>query len=305
MSLTPFTVRAPATTANLGPGFDSFGLALDLWNEVDFSFDCERSVVTVEGYSLIDNPSPENNLILKSFALLCQEVGREVPKAFRLHCRNRVPLGSGLGSSAAAIACGLVAANHALNLGFDPSQLIDLGTRMEGHPDNIAAALLGGLTIGAQDHENEATLIASYPVESWHIAVVKPDIVIMTEDARRALPKKVDMADAVFNIQRIPFLLTALCGGDEATLNFAMRDRIHQQYRFPLIPGGQEICDAAVAAGAAAAVISGAGPSLIAFSMKPVEPILDAMRETCSAMGLDSEVYALKVSSIGAGVIAS
>ena len=304
MALSDFTVRAPATTANLGPGFDAFGLAFNLWSEVDFSFDCERTNIISEGFGAGHDPRPEENLILTTFKALCREAGVEAPRAFRLRCRNRIPFGSGLGSSAAAIACGLVAANEALDLGMDPSELVDLGSRIEGHPDNIAAALLGGLTVGAMGGREEGSLIASYPADDWNVAVLKPHITIFTDDARRALPKTVALEDAVFNIQRIAFLLSALCGGDEDTLGFAMQDRLHQEYRLPLIPGGREILDAALKAGAAGAAVSGSGPALVAFSMKSVAGILDAMADTCLAAGIDCDKFDLKVTREGASVIA-
>lgn len=302
MALRNFTVRAPASTSNLGPGFDAFGLALNLWNEVDFSFDTDKTEVTFEGFGTADALNREDNLILRAFRALCAEHGKEAPSAIRIHCRNRIPLGSGLGSSGASIAIGLVAANEALDLGISQPELVDLGTRLEGHPDNIAAALLGGLTVGAIGDEEEGTLIASYTVDDWNLAVVKPHITILTEDARRALPKTVSLTDAVYNIQRIPFLLSAMCGGDEATLRFAARDRLHQDYRLPLIPGGRTILDAAEEAGAAAAIISGSGPSLLAFTMGNADPILDAMANACRAAGTDCDAYALKVTTDGAGI---
>ena len=304
MALRDFTVRAPATTANLGPGFDAFGLAFNLWSEVDFSFDCERTTISAEGFGAGLDSRPETNLILTAFKELCRESGVEPPRAFRLRCRNRIPFGSGLGSSAAAIACGLVAANEALDLGIEAAELVDLGSRIEGHPDNIAAALLGGLTVGAMGDREEGALIASYSVDDWNVAVIKPHITIFTEDARRALPKTVAMEDAVFNIQRIAFLLSALCGGDEDTLGFAMQDRLHQEYRLPLIPGGREILDAAIGAGAAGVAVSGSGPALVAFSMKPVDGILAAMADTCLAAGINCDQFNLKVSRDGASVIA-
>lgn len=304
MALRDFTVRAPATTANLGPGFDAFGMAFNLWSEVDFSFDCERTMIIAEGFGAGIDTRPETNLILTTFNALCREAGVEAPRAMSLRCRNRIPFGSGLGSSAAAIACGLVAANEALDLGMDASELVDLGSRIEGHPDNVAAALLGGLTVGAMGNREEGSLIASYAVDDWHVAVIKPHITIFTEDARRALPKTVRMEDAVFNIQRIAFLLSALCGGDEDTLGFAMQDRLHQDYRLPLIPGGREILDAALEAGAAGAAVSGSGPALVAFSRNPSNSILAAMANTCLAAGVDCDQFDLKVTRDGAAVIA-
>lgn len=305
MALRNFTVRAPASTSNLGPGFDAFGLALNLWNEVDFSFDTDRTEVTFEGFGTADALNRADNLILRAFRALCTEQGKEAPDAIRIHCRNRIPLGSGLGSSGASIAIGLVAANEALDLGLSQPELVDLGARIEAHPDNIAASLLGGLTVGAIGDGEEGMLIASYAVDDWNLAVVKPHITIFTEDARRVLPKTVSLTDAVYNIQRIPFLLSALCGGDEATLRFAARDRLHQDYRLPLIPGGRAVLDAAETAGAAAAIISGSGPTLLAFTMGDTAPILDAMTSACRAAGTDCDAYTLKVTTNGAEIVDS
>lgn len=305
MALRNFTVRAPASTSNLGPGFDAFGLALNLWNEADFSFDAARTEITFEGFGTAAALQRDENLILRAFRSLCAEHGKEAPSAIRIHCRNRIPLGSGLGSSGASIAIGLTAANEALDLGLSPAELVDLGVRIEGHPDNVAASLLGGLTVGAVGSSDEGTLIASYAAADWNIAVIKPHITILTEDARRVLPKTVPLGDAVFHIQRIPFLLSALCGGDEETLRFAARDRLHQRYRLPLIPGGGAILDAAEGAGAAAAIISGSGPSLLAFTLGDPAPILAAMTSACRAAGTDCDAYALKVTTDGAEIVSA
>ena len=295
------TVRIPATSANLGPGFDSLGLALDLWNETIFTLAIEYSVqVHGEGRERIS--SGENNLIIRSAQRLAELVGKRLPP-FHVDCVNHIPLSSGLGSSAAAKLTGLLGANALLGKPLSKKEILDLATELEGHPDNVAPALLGGLVASmVQDGKVLAHKIHlednhDSPI---HITVVLPDFHLSTQQARAALPEHVTLKDAVHNISRAVLVTEAFRTGNLELLGKAMTDTLHQPYRLWLIPGGREAMDAAKEAGASAAAISGAGPSIIAFSAKREEAISEAMARVFEEAGHSARIFHLKMSHHGA-----
>jgi homoserine kinase len=295
------TIRIPATSANLGPGFDSLGLALDLWNETIFTLAIEYSVqVHGEGQERIS--AGENNLIIRSAQRLAELVGKRLPP-FHVDCVNRIPLSSGLGSSAAAKLTGLLGANALLGKPLSKTEILDLATELEGHPDNVAPALLGGLVASmVQDGKVLAHRIHlednhDAPI---HITVVLPDFHLSTQQARAALPEQVTLKDAVHNISRSVLVTEAFRTGNLELLSKAMTDTLHQPYRLWLIPGGREAMDAAKESGASAAAISGAGPSIIAFSAKREEAIGEAMTRAFEGAGHSARTFHLKLSHHGA-----
>ncbi len=295
------TVRIPATSANLGPGFDSLGLALDLWNETIFTLAIEYSVqVHGEGRERIS--SGENNLIIRSAQRLAELVGKRLPP-FHVDCVNHIPLSSGLGSSAAAKLTGLLGANALLGKPLSKKEILDLATELEGHPDNVAPALLGGLVASmVQDGKVLAHKIHlednhDSPI---HITVVLPDFHLSTQQARAALPEQVTLKDAVHNISRAVLVTEAFRTGNLELLGKAMTDTLHQPYRLWLIPGGREAMTAAKEAGASATAISGAGPSIISFSAKREEAIGEAMTRAFAQAGHSARTFQLKMSHHGA-----
>ena len=295
------TIRVPATSANLGPGFDSLGLALDLWNETIITLAIEYSVqVNGEG---MERLSPgENNLIIRSAQRLAEVVGKRLPP-FHLDCTNRIPLSSGLGSSAAAKLTGLLGANALLGKPLLRDDILDLASEMEGHPDNVAPALLGGLIVSTT--ENGKVLahkinLAADADSHIHITVVLPDFHISTQQARTALPDHVTMRDAVHNISRAIMVAEAFRDRDFDLLSKAMTDTLHQPYRLSLIPGAQDAMHAAQVAGASAAAISGAGPSIIAFSSNRDPGIGESMAGAFERAGLSARTFQLKISQPGA-----
>ena len=303
------TIRVPATSANLGPGFDSLGLALDLWNDTTMALAIEYTVqVTGEGRERL---SPgENNMIIRSAQRLAERAGKRLPP-FHVDSINRIPLASGLGSSAAAKLTGLLGANVLLGKPLSKNEILDLATEMEGHPDNVAPALLGGLVVSIVDegkvfahkihvegnHNHLGNLESPF-----HITVVLPDFPIPTQQARAVLPEQVSMRDAVYNISRTVLLAEAFRTGDLDLLGRAMADALHQRYRLSLIPGGQQALDAAKEAGAAAVTLSGAGPSLIAFSAQRDPAIGEAMQHAFKQAGFEARIFSLKTSNHGAEV---
>jgi homoserine kinase len=295
------TVRVPATSANLGPGFDCLGLALDLWNEAIINLAIEFSV-QVHGEGMERLSTGENNLIIRSAQTLAERIGKRLPP-FHVNCTNHIPLSSGLGSSAAAKLTGLLGANALLGNPLLREEIIDLATEMEGHPDNVAPAMLGGLVVSTIENEKvfaHKLNIGTKNDSLIHITVVLPDFHLSTQQARAALPDYVTTRAAVHNISHAVMVAEAFRDGDLELLAKAMTDTMHQPYRLPLIPGGAEAMYAAKAAGASATAISGAGPSIIAFSAKRDAAIGEAMVNAFKGSGYPARTFQLKLSPHGA-----
>jgi homoserine kinase len=290
------TVSVPATTANLGPGFDCLGLALDLWNRTTFRLDGRGVRVSVAGEGAGTLPRDQSNLIVRAFERSCLEAGRDVPAGLELICENAIPLGSGLGSSAAAVVTGVAGANALLELGLSPAGIVRIAAEIEGHPDNAAAAVYGGLVIATG--EELRVIVHAVQVQPLPAVIVLPDYHLPTREARGALPRLVALADAVANIGRTALVVEALRSGDRELLYQAMSDRLHQPYRLPLIPGAQDALQLAWQQGIPAA-LSGAGPALIAFPGAGAEEVINGMRTAFSAAGLESRSWVLGISTDG------
>jgi homoserine kinase len=292
-------IKVPATSANLGPGFDALGLALDLWNETTITLTKEFSV-KVQGEGAEKLTSNKNNLIVRAAQRLAERAGKVLP-SFHTECVNRIPLSSGMGSSSAAILTGLLAGNALLDNPFTRDDVLNLASEMEGHPDNVAPALMGGLVVSMVE---EGKVIArQIPIATdIHITIALPDFYFSTKQARAALPKRVPSKDAVHNISRAVLVVEAVRTGDLDLLGKVMTDKLHQPYRLKLIPGAQQAMNAAKEAGASAVALSGAGPSLIAFSSETEAGIGESMRRAFEAAGLGGRIFRLGVSSRGAEI---
>lgn len=259
---TPVTVRVPATSANLGPGFDALGLALDLYDEITVEATGAGLHIDVTGAGQGEVPLDETHLVVRSMQAAFDLLG-EKPPGLRLTCRNVVPHGRGLGSSAAAIVGGLVAA-RALVEGedrLDDAALFQLATDLEGHPDNVAPALFGGLTISWVDGAAAAVerLDCQVPV-----TVFVPPTAVSTSEARGLLPETVPHVDAVFNAGRSALLVAALLHAPHRLIS-ATEDRLHQTYRSTAMPESYRLVRSLRVDGVPA-VISGAGPTVLAFA---------------------------------------
>ncbi len=267
-------IRVPATSANLGPGFDCLGLAIDLWNEIAFEKGSQLKFrATGEGAEKLNKGS--KNLLTKAYTRLFEVCGRKM-NGVHIAARNEVPMSSGLGSSAAAIVGGLFGANEMLGRPFNMDDLLKLATEMEGHPDNVSPALLGGLVVSVMRQDEIIT--QRYEIPPLTIVIVKPDVEWLTKTARAVLPKSFSRADAVHNIGRTALVVDALRNGDLDLLQKVMEDRIHQPYRLRHISGGMAAYKCAKQFGAAA--LSGAGPSIILFT--PPQQAELAKSEICS-----------------------
>ncbi|WP_028543594.1 homoserine kinase [Paenibacillus taiwanensis] len=292
-------VKVPASTANLGPGFDSLGMALSLHLWVGMK-PAERTQVRLHGPELTGIPTDETNLIVQIAKRVFDEAGVPIIP-LDVDVYSEIPLTRGLGSSASAIVGALVAANALIGHPLSQQRLFDMATTIERHPDNVGASLYGGIIVAAWDGQ-QANAIRVEPHKALGTVVAIPRFHLETKAARHVLPRQVSMADAVYNISRSSLLVAALCTGDFAQLSFAMKDKLHQPYRAPLIPGMSKLLEEAVQHGAYGAALSGAGPTLIAFTNKEQEPLalVMFMRETLVQHGVEADVFQLLPCSEGA-----
>jgi homoserine kinase len=291
-------VRIPATSANLGPGFDALGLALALHNEVRAT-EAEGVRVTLAGEGAGRLPTDAGNVVARGVRLAYEAAGRPF-RGVTLECTNRIPTARGLGSSAAAWVGGLVAGNALLGGPLSRQALLALAARAEGHPDNVAAALLGGLTVSCA-HGDEVTAVAlPVPPGLGWVALI-PETSASTVEARAVLPPTVPRGDAVFNVQRVALLLAALQTGRLEALGEALDDRLHQPYRMAkLFPWMRDVAAAARGAGALGCVLSGSGPALLAAVAGDGARVARAMEAALAAAGLAGRAEAFGVDTEGA-----
>ncbi len=271
-------LRVPATTANLGPGFDTLGLALSIWNESEVTLDLrsENITISIEGFGADTLPADVRNLVVRSANYLFAVSGQDNP-GLHFHCRNLFPGNSGLGSSSSAILMGLAGANAWIEKPLSDDLLLSLANEIEGHPDNVTPALLGGLTMSAVSHDRVLARKV-IPFAGWQVGVVVPELEISTKAMRSALKRRVTMSDAVFNISRTALVVNAFERGDLELLKQVMEDRIHQPYRLPLISGAARAIAAARSLELPAA-LSGAGPGIVVFGLD-----LDCVSEAVGRM---------------------
>ena len=265
-------VRVPASSANLGPGFDALGLALGIYLECEFRAASELSI-RVTGRDAARISTGLDNLIWQTALAIAHEAGRTLDP-IELEIRNDIPLGKGLGSSAAALTAGIVIADQFLGLGWDRGRVLHEAARFEGHPDNAAACVLGSIVASAVDTDGVARAVRLPWPERFGVAIVVPDFVLPTSEARTVLPSWYSREDAVFNVQRSTLLVAALSAGDSGAFPAALEDRIHQPYRAHLVPGLEELA-ALKAPGLLGCVLSGAGPSILIFFERGHEEACD------------------------------
>lgn len=254
-----FTVRVPATSANVGAGFDSLGLAVTMHNVFTFAESSKIDITSVDGTHV---PAGANNLVYRSARAVFDQLGIPLP-GLKITQRNDIPMARGLGSSSACIVAGILGANALLGDKLTKNQMLTLATAIEGHPDNVAPAMLGGFVTSVYD-EGLVYTVKKNIDEQLAFAAFVPNFRLLTAKARAALPQLVSHKDAVYNLSRAALATAAFCDGDYNLLGVATKDALHQQYRLPLIPGGDEIFEFAQDLGALAVYISGAGPTIMA-----------------------------------------
>jgi homoserine kinase len=290
------SVRVPASSANIGPGFDALGLALGIYLECRFR-PAERLSIEVNGRDSDAIPTTAENLIWQTALAVAEKLRMPLPP-IELHIRNEIPLGKGLGSSAAALTAGVVIADLLLGLNWKPLRILDEAARLEGHPDNVAACTLGSIVASAIDSGGVARAVRLELPAAFGLGIVAPDFILPTVKAREVLPDCYSRADAVFNVQRAALLVAAFATGASWAFPAALEDRFHQPYRAPLVPGLDEILKLR-APGLLGCALSGAGPSILVFYERGNEPVCDLVQQVFRLHGHDSEVLYTSIAGRG------
>ena len=308
------TVKVPATSANIGPGFDCLGLALPIYNTITI----EETVLPGTGIEInlmsendiidemiFDNvPKDENSIIYKAVEMLYNSIGQE-PSELKINVQSQIPITRGLGSSAAVVVGGLIAANKLLGSPADTTALLSIATEVEGHPDNVAPAILGGFVLASQ--EDDGSIITeklNWP-EEWDLTVCIPDFELSTNIARSVLPENVPMENASYNSKHLAMLIQAVNTKNEKLMKAALHDKLHQPYREKLIPGMKEIMEAFKHEdGVIGCVLSGAGPSILVISHNyDIDKIKSTVRDIWENQSIKTDIRTLKVETKGAEIL--
>ncbi len=295
------TACIPASTTNLGPGFDVLGLALQLYSKVTLETIETDTQVVVSGVDADKIPSTPEHIAFQAVELVFDRSGTKRPKGFRLQIENGIPAIRGLGGSGTAILGGLLTANVLCDSPFSDTDLLNFATELEGHPDNVAASLYGGIVVSAQENAQVHTIrLECPPVLSVVLAI--PDFPLSTEQARGVLPTSVGFADAIYNTSRSTLLIASIATGQFEMLRVAMKDRLHQPYRTSLIPGFDDVAKAATTAGALSVALSGAGPTVAAYCLDHTDQVAEQMQAAFKKHQVASDIKILKPDADGASV---
>lgn len=310
------SVKVPATTANLGSGFDCFGMALPMYNIITI----EETVLPGTGVEIniiseTDNedefaiehiPKDENNIIYKAVEMLYNLIG-QTPSELKINIKSQIPIAKGLGSSASIIVGGLLAANELLGRPADEAALLSIAAEVEGHPDNVTPAIVGGLVLTSQEDDGSIIYCKLHWPEEWHLTICIPDYELATDISRSVLPKEVPLEDAVFNSRRTAMFVEALYKKDAELMKLALQDKLHQPYRIKLVPGLQDIMDSLKhEENVIGCILSGAGPSILVISQKnDLDRIKSLVSETWANYNVKTDIRTLKVEEQGAQIIES
>ncbi len=290
-------VKVPATIANLGPGFDCLGLAIDIWNSVNLKVGQER--VVINGFGENSLPKDESNLIYVSISRVFQKLQRSIPK-LTIESHNNIPIQKGLGSSAASIIAGLLLGNALCDNQLIDTEILQLATELEGHSDNAAACLFGGCQIVVKNNEG---IISNSTIElsqDLDLIIFIPDKTTSTDNARMIIPKTIDLQDAVFNISRTALLVNSLNNNLNANLKLATEDKIHQPYRLKLIPGLDDIIETAINSGALSSFLCGSGPAIMALAKSNIPGISKNIMQKASDLNIQGQIILTKPTRLGA-----
>ena len=308
------SVKVPATTANIGPGFDTLGMALPLYNTVTIEetvlpgTGVEINVLSdgfsIDEFALEHIPQDENSIVYKAVELLYNSIGQS-PSELKITIKSGIPVSRGLGSSASVIVGALIAANELLGHPADDLALLSIASELEGHPDNITPAFVGGLVISSQEDDGSVVYRKLDWPSEWAITVCVPDFELSTDIARSVLPKDVPLKDAVFNAQRLAMFVEAVHTKDAELMRLALKDRLHQPYRMKLIQGLDEIMDSFKHnEDVLGCVISGAGSSVLIISKKNnLDKIHSTVRDIWTSLNIKSEIRTLNVEPEGAKIV--
>ncbi|NLO89855.1 MAG: homoserine kinase [Clostridia bacterium] len=303
MFVTKVKVRVPATTANLGPGFDVLGMALNLYNYIEMKEMDSGLEISVEGEGKGILPGDSSSIVYEIAWKVFKLAGYS-PRGIKIKLTNNIPIARGLGSSAAALVGGAVAANALSGSRLSLEELINLASEMEGHPDNVVPAAVGGFTLCINTVDEGIIFRKIDPPEVYAVAAV-PFFELSTKKARDVLPKMVSIKDAVFNMGRTSMLVYAVQTGELRLLKNVMQDRLHQLYRVSLVPGMENVFEAALEAGALGVFLSGAGPTVIALTQdkSSIGKIKEAMKITFLNHDMDCSLLELEPDAQGAVIM--
>lgn len=308
------SVKVPATTANIGPGFDCLGMALPIYNTITIEetvlpgTGVEINVLADENvgeeFTLEHIPMDENSIIYKAVELLYNSIG-QTPSELKINIHSQIPIARGLGSSASVIVGGLIAANELLGRPADEAALLSIATEVEGHPDNITPAIVGGLVISAKEDDGSIVYRKLDWPEEWVLTVCIPEYELATDISRSVLPAEVPMKDAVYNAQRMAMFVEAVHTKDAELMKLALRDKLHQPYRMKLVPGLEKIMqNLKHEENVLGCVLSGAGPSILIISLKnDLERIRAMVKDIWNDLNLKAEVLTLPVEKNGAQIL--
>jgi homoserine kinase len=291
-------IRVPATTANLGPGFDCLGLALKLYLNLEIEEIEEGLVIEYqgEGAEKFSVKKKEDTLIWKSINLVLKKIYKDIPKkGLKIKALNEIPVTRGLGSSASAIIGGIVGAVRLFNIDFTNQEIFKLALSLEGHMDNIVPALIGGLTLAYKTGQGEIRWTRIKTPLDLRIVLAIPEFTLNTKEMRKVLPQKVSLTEAIFNLSRSALLVNALQNSDWEALVEAMEDRLHQPYRTPFIPGIEDVFSQIKKTGLAGAALSGSGPSVVSLTKKGREEVISKiMKDAFLKAGLSCRILVLE-----------
>ena len=298
-------IKVPASTSNIGPGFDTLGLALNRYLYLSVEKFSSPMKISVEGNGKEHIATDETSLVYQGMAALANSAGTSHVKSLHnIHLRitNEIPSCGGLGGSGAAIAGGIFLANEFFHTKMSPEEMLNIAVSIEGHPDNVSAAMMGGLTVNCFD--NGKLRCRSIKLASkLSVVTCSPNFQVLTKQARQILPKEVPLKDAVVNIENVASLIAAFIEGDFEALRYVTDDRLHEQYRAALIPGFTDVKKRALDAGALSFNISGSGPTVFSFATSGEKQIGEAMVNAFSAHGISSTHEIMRVENEGARVI--
>ena len=308
------SVKVPATSANLGPGFDCLGIALPIYNTVTI----DETVLPGTGVEInilsqdenfddliIDHiPTDENSIVYKAVELLYNSIG-QTPSELKINIQTQIPVTRGLGSSAAVIVGALIAANHLLGEPADESAILSIATEIEGHPDNVTPAVVGGLVLSSMEDDGSILYRKIDWPEDWAITVCIPDVELATEISRSVLPENVPMQDAVFNTKRMGMLIQAIHAQDEELMKAALTDKLHQPYRAKLVPWMDEINQSIKHDDDIfGCVLSGAGSTVLVISKQnATDRVRNKISEVMTNLNVKAEIKTLKVEHDGATIV--
>lgn len=310
------SVKVPATTANMGPGFDCLGMALPIYNTITIEetvlpgtgieINVMADTDSIDQLSLDHIPSDENSIVYKAVELLYNSIG-QTPSELKINIHSNIPVARGLGSSSSVIVGALIAANELLGRPADEVALLSIACEIEGHPDNITPAIVGGLVISSQEDDGSVVYRKLEWPQEWAVTVCVPDFELSTDIARSVLPSEVPMKDAIFNAKRLAMFVEAIHTKDAELMKLALQDRLHQPYRMKLVPGLDKIIDKLKHfENVLGCVLSGAGSSILIISEKNnVDKIKEVVRETWADLNIKSTLKTLSVENNGAQIISN